>query len=207
MNSDYVDLALILAVDVSTSIDAGDYQLQMSGIASALRDKEFIDVIGSGPHSSIAVSVVQWSTRLSQDVTLGWTVIGNSRQAKEAADAIEKAPRRWMAGGTGMAAAINFCVRHFDGLRVKSKRRVIDVSGDGEDNEGGDPPQSRDDAVSFGITINGLPIISGSESIQDYYDQNVIGGPGHFLEPAINIFDFQRAIKEKLLRELKPIVA
>ena len=207
MTSDYIDLALILAVDVSTSIDAGDYQLQMSGIASALRDKEFIDAIGSGPHSSIAVSVVQWSTRLSQEVTLDWTIIGNSSQAKDAAGVIESAARRWMPGGTGMAAAINFCVRHFDRLRIQSKRRVIDVSGDGEDNEDGDINGSRDEAISRGITINGLPIISGSGSIQSYYDQNVIGGPGHFLVPAANVLDFQRAIKEKLLRELKPIIA
>jgi len=207
MNSDYVDLALILAVDVSTSVDAGDYQLQMSGIASAFRDQELIDAIEGGQHGSIAVSVVQWSARQSQDVTLDWSVIQNLGQAKEAAGMIENAPRRWIPGGTGMAAAINFCIRHFDRLGIKSKRHVIDVSGDGEDNEGDDPSESRDKAGSLGITINGLPIISGSSSIQDYYDQNVIGGPGHFLVPAVNIFDFQRAMKEKLLRELKPITA
>ena len=207
MDSISIDLALILAVDVSSSVDDGDYHLQMSGIAAALRDQEFIDAISGGQHGTIALCVVQWSSHHSQDVTLGWTIIGNSIQAKNTADIIDSAPRSWTPGGTGMAAAINFCVRYFEMLGVKSTRRVIDVSGDGEDNEGGSPPQSRDQAVSLGITMNGLPIISGSESIQNYYDENVIGGPGHFLVPALNVLDFQRAIKQKLLRELNPIVA
>ena len=98
-------------------------------------------------------------------------------------------------------------MRYFDRLEFKSSRRVIDVSGDGEDNEGGDPPSARDHAVSLEITINGLPIISGSESIQDYYSENVIGGPGHFLVPAENILTFRDAIKQKLLRELNPAIA
>jgi len=207
MGSKSVDLALILAVDVSSSVDDGDYHLQMSGIAAALRDQEFIDAVSAGQHGTIALCVVQWSNRESQDVTLGWTIIGNSAQAKAAADVIVSAARRWVPGGTGLAVAINFCARYIDMLSFKSTRRVIDVSGDGEDNEGGSPPQSRDQAVSLGITINGLPIISGSVSIQNYYDENVIGGPGHFLFPALNVLDFQRAIKQKLLRELNPMVA
>ena len=207
MNQTSIDLALILAVDVSTSVDAGDYHLQMSGIAAAFRDPEFIQAISAGQHGVIAICAVQWSSRKSQEVVLDWTMIKNSFQAKAAADIIETAVRRWIPGGTGLASAISFCERYFDRLEFKSSRRVIDVSGDGEDNEGGDPPSARDHAVSLEITINGLPIISGSESIQDYYSENVIGGLGHFLVPAENILTFRDAIKQKLLRELNPAIA
>ena len=202
-----VDLALILAVDVSSSVDQGDYQLQMNGIAAALRLPAIIDAIANGQFGVIALSLVQWSSRYHQQITLDWTMIKNADEVEKTAKMIESAPRRWVPGGTGMAVAIDFCAQQFETLAVKATRRVIDLSGDGEDNDGGNPREARNRTVSRGITINGLPIIGGSTSLQIYFQRNVIGGLGHFLIPAVDIFAFQDAMSQKLLREVTPNVA
>jgi hypothetical protein len=114
----------------------------------------------------------------------------------------ERAERHWRPGGTGLAAAVDFSVALLEMLPFAAGRRVIDVSGDGQDNEGGDAARARDDALALGVTINGLPIVSGSAELEAYYRNRVIGGPGSFVVSAANIVSFRDAMTQKLLREV-----
>lgn len=207
MQASAVDLALILAVDVSSSIDAGDYRLQMDGIADALRDQDVQQAIAAGQFGAIALSLVHWSSNASQAATLDWSFIGSAAQAEDVAAAVKAITRHWVPGGTGLAAGIEFCTRHFRNLPWQATRRVIDISGDGEDNEGGDVAGARASTLAANITINGLPMISGSTTIEDYYAHRVIGGPNCFYIPATNIMAFREAIRKKLLREIELIAA
>ena len=197
-----VDLALVLAVDCSSSVDAGDFHLQMQGIAGALREPQILDAIQAGANQSIAVSLVQWSTKQSQHIVVKWRELATQRDLYQTAFEIEKAERVWLIGGTGLAAAIDFCAALHARLPGRTMRRVIDISGDGEENDDGDVAYSRDAAIAQRITINGLPIIDGSHHIEAYYRYRVIGGAGSFLVPASNSFAFKDAMTQKLLREI-----
>ena len=114
----------------------------------------------------------------------------------------EQAERHWQPGGTGLAAAVDFSVGLLETLPIAAGRHVIDVSGDGADNEGGDAARARNDALALDVTINGLPIITGSRELEAYYRDRVIGGPGCFVMPAENIWSFRDAMTRKLLREV-----
>jgi len=197
-----VDLSLVLAVDCSSSVDAGDFKLQMSGIASALRDPSVYQAIAGGPRRQIALALVQWSTTQSQAVTVHWRVLANQIDLEETAREIENATRQSIPGGTGLAAAVDYCASLLRALAVIADRQVIDVSGDGEDNEGGDARAARNRALAQGITINGLPIVYDSTEVLPYYHDQVIGGVGAFLEPASNMITFRDAMLRKLLREI-----
>ena len=197
-----VDLALVLAVDCSSSVDAGDFHLQMFGIADALRQPQILDAIQSGTEQRIAFSLVQWSTRLSQHIIIKWSQLATHDDLFQTAAQIEKSERQWLIGGTGLAAAIDFSAALHQKLPTKALRRVIDISGDGEDNENGNVMLSRDSAIAQGITINGLPIIDGSHYIEAYYRYRVTGGPGSFVMPAANMIAFKEAMAQKLLREI-----
>lgn len=200
-----VDLALVFAVDVSSSVDEGDYKLQMGGIAQALRSPLALDYVQSGSQRKVAISVVQWSTAKTQVVTLDWHILVDGPSIEAAALSIETQERRWSLGGTGMAAALEFCTTLLNNFPMPTRRKLIDVSGDGQDNEGGDVAHARALTLASGITINGLPIIEGSQYIEDYYRFQIIGGPGAFIEPAVNILAFGRAMQSKLLRELQDL--
>ncbi|MDE2385762.1 MAG: DUF1194 domain-containing protein, partial [Alphaproteobacteria bacterium] len=167
------------------------------------QDRNVQLAIAAGQHAAIAVSLVQWSTRVSQSVSLGWSAIRTPSDAAAAARAIANTSRQWLPGGTGLAAGIAFCTRHFQALPFQASRRTIDVSGDGDDNEGGDVAGARAAALAAQVTINGLPIISGSPTIADYYANEVIGGPDCFYVPAATIMDFGEAMTRKLLREVE----
>ena len=197
-----VDLALVLAVDCSSSVDEADFRLQMDGIAAALRNPLLYEVITFGPSRQIALTLVQWSSADSQSVTIAWRSLASRLDLEAVAQEAEKAERRWRPGGTGLAAAVDFSVALLETLPIVAGRRVIDVSGDGEDNEGGDARRARDGATARGVTLNGLPIISGSNGLEAYYWDNVIGGPDSFVLPADNIFSFRDAMAQKLLREV-----
>ena len=199
-----VDLALVLAVDCSSSVDAGDFHLQMQGIADSLREPKILDAIQSGANQSIALSLVQWSTKQSQHIVIKWRGLATQNDLYQTAFEIEKAERIWLIGGTGLAAAIDFCAALHTRLPGRTARRVIDVSGDGEENDDGDVAYSRNAAIAQGITINGLPIIDGSHKIEAYYRYRVIGGPGSFVVPAANSFAFKEAMTQKLLKEIGP---
>lgn len=197
-----VDLALVLAVDCSSSVDSTDFRLQMEGIAAALRHPALSDAIVLGRHGRIALALVQWSSRNSQFVAMDWQILANGPQLESAAQAVDRAERLWQPGGTGLAAAVDFSAAYLAFRPFAADRLVIDVSGDGEDNDGGDVPAARDRALVQGITINGLPIISGSRRIVGCYQERVIGGPDSFLVPAKDIWAFREAILRKLLREV-----
>ena len=197
-----VDVALVLAVDCSSSVDGTDFRLQMEGIAAALRYPLLSDAIGFGRNGRIALALVQWSSRNSQFVAMDWQILANRQQLEAAARLIDKTDRMWQPGGTGLAAAVDYCTAFLETRPVVADRQVIDVSGDGEDNDGGDTASARDRALARGITINGLPIISGSRRIVGYYRDRLIGGPDAFLVPAKDIMAFRDSMLQKLLREV-----
>lgn len=202
-----VDLALVLAVDCSSSVDAGDYRLQMFGIAQALRNPKVLDAIQSGENQRIAFALVQWSTRKSQYIIIKWRLLATQDDLFQTARDIESAERQWQIGGTGLASAIDFCAALIAKLTVDAARKVIDISGDGEENDDGDVAFARSAAIAQGISINGLPILDGSRTIEAYYRYRVIGGPGSFLMPAANSAAFGEAMEQKLLREIGPQTA
>jgi hypothetical protein len=197
-----VDLALVLAVDCSTSIDLGDFRLQMDGLAAALRHPALARAIASGAHRQIAITLLFWSDRWTQHIVLPWTLVAGTDSLERAAARIATLERWSQPGGTGLAAAIESAAAILEALPFAAERRSIDVSGDGQDNEGGDAGAARDQAVARGITINGLPILNGSSLLEPYYRTQVIGGPGAFVEPAADIMDFKDTILRKLLREI-----
>lgn len=197
-----VDVALVLAVDCSSSADLGDYRLQMDGIAAALRNPPLFEAIAAGSRRRIALALVQWSSRNCQAVAIAWRVVASRRELEAIAQETQQAKRQWQPGGTGLAAAVDFSVALLEALPIPAGRRVIDVSGDGADNEGGDTARARNDALALDVTINGLPIITGSHELEAYYRDRVIGGPGSFVMPAENIWSFRDAMTQKLLREV-----
>jgi hypothetical protein len=202
-----VDLALVLAVDCSSSVDAGDYHLQMFGIAQALRSPKVLDAIQSGENQRIAFSLVHWSTHKSQRIVVKWRQLSMLDDLFNTARKIESAERQWQIGGTGLAAAIDFSAALIAKLPTVAPRKVIDISGDGQENDEGDVAYSRKAAIAQGITINGLPILDGSRTIEAYYRYRVIGGPGSFAIPAANSKAFGEAMEQKLLREIGPQTA
>jgi hypothetical protein len=205
--SSAVDVALVLAVDCSSSMDDGDYRLQMNGIAAALADPAVVAAATSGPESRIGIALVQWSTRVSQVLCLPWTVLAAPADFTGTAAIVATIQRTARPGGTGLAAGLAYARVVLAAAPFFARRRVIDVSGDGDDNEGGDVPGERDRAIAAGATINGLPIVEGSKLIVAYYRDTVIGGPGAFLIPTDSSFTFPKAFRQKLLQEVsRPVV-
>jgi hypothetical protein len=202
-----VDLALVLAVDCSSSVDYGDYRLQMDGIASALRNPELARAIAGGRLKRIAAMMLHWSRRDSQYVAMPWRILAGAGSLDAAAAVVERVERNWQPGGTGLAVAIRVAAANLLKAPFAADRLVIDVSGDGEDNEDGRPEIERNIAVANDIVVNGLPVMSGSGRIVSYYRNQVIGGPGSFLIPAFETRDFAAAMTEKLLREVRQPVA
>jgi hypothetical protein len=197
-----LDLALVLAVDCSSSVDDGDYKLQMQGIAGALRNPALYEAIALGAYGRIALALVHWSTSNSQSLAIAWSSIASPADLESVARQAESAERKWQPGGTGLAQAITFSTALLLSLPAEAARRIIDVSGDGEENDGGDVSEARTAALAQGITINGLPILSGSPTLESYYREVVIGGPGAFVVPARNLQSFAEAMSQKLLREV-----
>ena len=198
-----VDVALALAIDCSSSVDAGDFSLQMQGTAKALRFAPILEAIQAGPLKQIAVSLVQWSSRNSQVVAVPWHILSTKDDIAVITQKIETVDRQWQPGGTGLAKAMEFCVNLLYTSPIPAMRKVIDVSGDGADNENGDLAKARHLAVSNGVTINGLPILYGQKNIQEYFNKNVICGPDAFVIPTENLKSFPQAMQKKLLRELQ----
>jgi len=196
-----VDLELIMAIDVSGSVDSEEYALRMGGIADAFRDPDIQGAIEIASPRGIAVSVVLWSSSEWQVVAVDWGLILNADDAHAFADAVDAAPREHR-GNTAIGSAIDFSIRHFIGNGFEGARRVIDVSGDGISNDGPDTEPARDRAVARGITINGLVIVENNLPARRFYREKVIGGPGAFVMDARGFADFGRVFKRKLLREI-----
>jgi Protein of unknown function (DUF1194) len=196
-----VDMALVLAVDVSDSVDAAEYHLQQEGIARAFEDPALVAVIGAGRHGAIDVLMLEWSDTDKQTVTVDWTRLRDAASAHAFAAKI-RATSRSSDGLTAIGSALLAAGAAFHRLPDHTERRVIDVSGDGMANVGPQPAAVRDALVSQGITINGLAILASEPWLETYYDQDVIGGTGAFLFQVKDFQSFAAAIKQKLLAEI-----
>ena len=200
-----VDLALVLAVDASGSVDQTRFELQKQGYAAAFRHPRVIAAITSGANQSIAVIMMQWTGPALQVTVVPWTRISDAASANAFADAIAAAPRQLFSGGTSISGAIDTARALLFDNPFRPVRRIIDVSGDGANNRGRPASLARDEAVSAGIGINGLPILSLEPDLDRYYEQNVIGGPGAFVIAARNYDTFADAILKKLIAEIAGI--
>jgi hypothetical protein len=208
-----VDLLLVLAADVSRSIDPQKFQLQRDGYASALSDRRVLDVIRSGPNHRIAVCFVEWSGVGAQKLVIDWTAIQDEASAHQFTSQIVEAQRSF-ADRTSISGGIDFAMAQFERAPFEAKRHIIDVSGDGTNNSGRDVTAARDDAVAQGVTINGLVILSERPlawnadhtnppgGLDNYYRDNVIGGPSAFVMVAQNFDSFGQAIINKLIAEI-----
>jgi len=208
-----VDLLLVLAADVSRSMDDPKFRLQRSGYVEALTNPRVIEAIRSGTNRRIAVTFVEWSGVVSQKVVLDWAAIGDEATARRFADGLVEAPRSF-ADRTSISAGIDFAMAQFERAPYEGLRRTIDVSGDGTNNSGRDVGSARDEAIAKGVTINGLVILSDSPTpwnpehtnppggLANYYRNNVIGGPGAFVMVAENFKSFGNALVNKLIAEI-----
>ena len=211
--ADGVDLLLVLAADVSRSIDDGEFELQRKGYAAALTDPRVIKAITGGPHHAIALTFIEWSGTEDQKIVVDWTTIQDGENAADTAAAILAAPRSFLSR-TSISAAIDFSMERIAAAPVKAERRIIDISGDGTSNSGRIVTEARDEAVAAGATINGLAIINTQANpgfalhtqppggLPNYYKENVIGGPGAFLLVVDNFDTFSDAITRKLVSEI-----
>lgn len=197
-----VDLALVLAVDASRSVDPEEFDLQRLGYASAFRDPRVLDAIRGGSIGSIAAVYFQWSGPQVQYLSVPWSVLREPAEIAAFADAIEGSERTVFGGGTSVSGAIDFGVSLLAAVPAEPARRVIDVSGDGSNNNGRLPVYARDEAVAAGITINGLTILNDEPLLDRYYFANVIGGPGSFVIATSDYGTFAEAILSKLIREI-----
>ena len=197
-----VDLALVLAVDASGSVNQVRFELQKQGYLAAFRHPRVIGAIQSGPTQGIAVVMMQWTGPALQVVAVPWTRITDAASANAFADAIANAPRALFGGGTSISGAIDTGMALLFDSPFRATRRVIDVSGDGSNNRGRSVTQARDDAVRAGVGINGLPILALEPDLDRYYQDNVIGGPGAFVVAAKDFETFGEAILKKLIAEI-----
>ena len=204
-----VDVELILAVDVSYSMDLDELAVQREGYAQAINSKEFLQALKTGPTGKIAVTYFEWAASNDQKIIIPWRVIDGPESADAVSHEIMKTPIR-RASRTSISGAINFAVPLFDENPNHGLRRVIDISGDGANNNGAPVTGARDAALARGIVINGLPIMvkEPSYSTMDidnldfYYEDCVIGGPGSFVVSIKNRDKFKEAIRSKLLLEV-----
>jgi hypothetical protein len=206
---DPVDVALVLAVDVSRSVDADEARLQRLGYRTALTEPQLIQAIRGGMMGSIALAYVEWAGIEYQRLVLPWTRIGTLQAAEAWATALDEAPAASLSW-TSISGAIDFSRRMLEACPFEATRRVIDVSGDGVNNSGPPAEEARDRAVAEGITINGLPILNDRPTfgrrppipLDIYFRESVIGGPGAFMIAAEDFADFGQAVRRKLIREI-----
>src|SRR5258708_3034781 len=197
--SNTVDLALVLAVDASGSVDQTRFELQKQGYAAAFRHPRVIAAIQSGPTQSIAVIMMQWTGPALQVTAVPWTRISDTASANAFADAIARSPRALFGGGTSISGAIDTSMALLFDNPYKAARRVVDISGDGANNRGRPASLARDEAVRAGVGINGLPILTLEPDLDRYYEQNVIGGPGAFMIAGEGYGTFADALLKKVL--------
>ncbi len=204
-----VDVELVLAVDISYSMDPDELALQRDGYARALTSTEFLNALRQGIHGKIAVTYFEWAGATEQRVIVPWRVIEGPESAGSVANEIAQAPLR-RAARTSISGALLFGASLFDTSGQRGIRRVIDVSGDGANNSGQLVAVARDEVVSKGITINGLPIMlkrpsystMDIELLDEYYEDCVIGGPAAFVVPVKEREKFVEAIRTKLVLEI-----
>jgi hypothetical protein len=204
-----VDVELVLAVDVSYSMDMDELAVQREGYAQALVSREFLQALRSLPNGKISVTFFEWAASNDQKIIIPWRVIDGPETADAVAAEILKAPIR-RASRTSISGAIYFAMPLFESNPYPGLRRVIDISGDGPNNNGSPVTPARDIALAKGITINGLPIMVKEpsystmdiENLDWYYEDCVVGGPGSFVVPIKDREKFREAIRTKLLLEV-----
>ena len=208
-NAPSVNVELVIAVDVSYSMDMDELAIQRSGYAQAIVSKDFLRVLKASPVGKVAVTYFEWSMSGDEKVIIPWRVIDGPESADAVAAEIMKAPVR-RGSSTSISGAINFAAKLFEQNPYRGLRRVIDISGDGPNNDGAPVTDARDAALAKGIVINGLPIMvkepsyltTDIENLDLYYEDCVIGGPGAFIMTIRNREKFQEAIRAKLVREV-----
>ncbi|MEJ2654589.1 MAG: DUF1194 domain-containing protein [Acidihalobacter sp.] len=194
-----VDLELALLVDVSGSVNSTEYNLQKTGYINAFNNATIQNLIAGLP-GGIAVTYVEWSGASQQSQLVGWSQITDATSSSAFASAISSTSRAF-SGQTAPGSAVNYAVPLFSNNGYEGSRWVIDVSGDGTQNDGTNTPTARNNALTAGVdTINGLPI--GSTGLTTWYQNNIVGGTGSFLIAASSFSDFQNAVYQKLYREI-----
>jgi hypothetical protein len=204
-----VDVELVIAVDVSYSMDPDEQVLQREGYITGLTSQEFLDALHQGMHGKIAVTYFEWAGAGDQKIVVPWRLIDGPAAARAFADEIAQAPYR-RAYRTSISGALRFAQPLFEGSGFRGLRRVIDVSGDGANNQGLPVTLVRDEVLERGITINGLPILlkrpsaatMDIENLDVYYEDCVIGGPGAFMIPIKELDQFREATRTKLVLEI-----
>ncbi len=206
---DPVDVALVLAVDVSRSIDEDEARLQREGYRAAVSDPRVVEAIRGGMTGAIAVAYTEWAGIEFQRLVLPWTRIASARDAEAWAGALAQAPRASLSW-TSISGALDHARGVMAASPFEATRKVIDISGDGVNNSGPPAEAARDRAVAEGITINGLPILNDRPTfgrpppmpLDQYFRESVIGGPGAFMIPVEDFEAFGQAVRRKLIREI-----
>lgn len=205
-----VDLELVIAVDVSGSIDPVEAKLQRDGYYAAFTNAKVINAIKTGPNRRIAMTYMEWAGSHYQRTVIDWTIIDGAEAAQQFVAKLADIPpttQRW----TSISGAIDYGVRLLNESPYEGTRRVIDISGDGSNNNGRHVITARDEAVAQGIVINGLPIVNDrptnwggmpERNLDKYYEDHVIGGPGSFIVVADGFEKFADAILQKLIQEI-----
>jgi hypothetical protein len=204
-----VDVELVLAVDISYSMDEEEQHLQRNGYIAALQSPEFLKALKAGPNGRIAVSYMEWASSYDQKTVVNWTLIDGAETATAFADQLAGAPYR-RASRTSISGAIDGAIRLFENNGYDGTRRVIDISGDGPNNNGRPVTQARADALGQGVTINGLPLLirpvrlayMDIENLDWYYEDCVVGGPGSFMIPVRGPEAFIEATRTKLVLDI-----
>jgi hypothetical protein len=208
-----IDLLLVLAADVSRSVDNEKFKLQREGYAAAIADRRVLEAISSGRYGRIAVLFLEWSGLGNQKVVIDWTPIDGPKAAQEFGDRLLESPRSF-ADRTSISGGIDVAMEQLARAPFAAKRRTIDISGDGTNNAGRDVTLARDQALALGITINGLVILSDHPmpwnpehtnppgGLANYYRVNVTGGPGSFVLEAKDFGSFGQAIIKKMIAEI-----
>ena len=200
-----VDVALVLALDVSASVDEREFDLQKFGLATAMTHPSVIEAIGVGRNKRIAVTVVQWAGYQKQFVMVPWHIVEGVASATSFALKVGDMSRVTTSGFTHIAGAIRYSVRVARTTEFVADRKVIDISGDGTNNVFPHPETERDRAIRAGFTVNGLTIINEADKLDDYYRKHVIGGPGAFVITARSYDDYAKAMIRKLVREISDL--
>ena len=198
-------LALLLAVDVSLSIDSVEYDLQTSGMARALYQEDVQLAISASP-GGVAIAVIQWSGGEEQFIARPWTLLSGPAEIDRFASNIANMPRAF-SGDTAPGSALLFGLDLHNANPWHCLRRVIDLSGDGPQNSGVNTAEASYAAVNSGVTVNGLAIMGSNYSTEQFFLRNVVRGPNSFLEIANKFNDFERVFHKKLLRELPTILS
>lgn len=205
-----VDVEIVLAVDISMSMDVEEQRVQRDGYIAAITSPQVLKAISEGLHGSIALTYIEWAGAFEQRIVVPWRRIDGGDAAAAFARDLAVAPLRRVRR-TSIAGVLDFSAPLFEGNGYLGMRRVIDVSGDGPNNQGRVVTEARDDALANGIVVNGLPLMFRTGGfmdigrLDDYYRDCVIGGPGSFLLPVATLDDFAEAIRRKLVLEISDV--